>query len=285
MGVNSIMNDAGRIGFVVKGTYDNTATYDFLDVVYYNNATYVAKKLTVGNEPQSSSEFWQVLMDGGVNFNDIAPTFTQAETRENINSGEKLPVLFGKIKKWYTDLKAVAFSGSYNDLSDTPSIPAAVAVKGNAESSYRTGNVNLTPANIGAVPTANVLDSKESITANTASGNVAGALGTKEINANLQSQIDTLNSNLSNRTKTFVIYELGTIDCFVADNDTYLCVAYAAAPSPTMQTFAIISGNKYGTTISVLLESTNVKIKLSNQTVQLESIYGNGCYMLAFKLR
>lgn len=29
-------------------------------------------------------------------------------------------------------------------------IPAAVAVKGNAETSYRTGNVNLTPANIGA---------------------------------------------------------------------------------------------------------------------------------------
>lgn len=197
MGVNSIMNDAGRIGFVIKGDYSNAETYDFLDVVYYNNATYVAKKLTVGNEPQSSSEFWQVLMDGEVDFNDIAPTFLQAETRENISSGEKLPVLFGKIKKWYTDLKAVAFSGSYNDLSDTPTIPAAVAVKGNAESSYRTGNVNLTPANIGAVPTANVLDSRESITANTASGNVAGALGTKEINANLQSQIDTLNSNLS----------------------------------------------------------------------------------------
>ena len=64
MGVSSIMNDAGRIGFVVKGTYDNTATYDFLDVVYYNNATYVAKKLTVGNKPQSSSEFWQALIDG-----------------------------------------------------------------------------------------------------------------------------------------------------------------------------------------------------------------------------
>lgn len=214
MGVNSIMNDAGRIGFVVKGTYDNTATYDFLDVIYYNNATYVAKKLTVGNEPQSSSEFWQVLVAGEVDFNDVAPTFLQAKTRENINSGEKLPVLFGKIKKWYTDLKAVAFSGSYNDLSDTPSIPAAVAVKGNAESSYRTGNVNLTPANIGAVPTANVLDSKESITANTASGNVAGALGTKEINANLQSQIDTLNSNLNNVTNR--ICSIGTskwVDC------------------------------------------------------------------------
>ena len=34
-------------------------------------------------------------------------------------------------------------------IKNKPSIPAAVAVKGNAESSYRTGNVNITPANIG----------------------------------------------------------------------------------------------------------------------------------------
>lgn len=44
-----------------------------------------------------------------------------------------------------------SFSGSYNDLSNKPTIPAAVAVKGNAESSYRTGNVNLTAENIGAI--------------------------------------------------------------------------------------------------------------------------------------
>lgn len=46
-------------------------------------------------------------------------------------------------------LATVATSGSYNDLSDKPTIPAAVAVKGDAESAYRTGNVNLTKANIG----------------------------------------------------------------------------------------------------------------------------------------
>ena len=51
------------------------------------------------------------------------------------------------------NLSTVATSGDYNDLSNKPSIPAAVAVKGNAESSYRTGNVNLTPANIGAIAT------------------------------------------------------------------------------------------------------------------------------------
>lgn len=104
-------------------------------------------------------------------------TFTEASTRANIVSGETMSTLFGKIKKFFTDLKTVAFTGSYNDLSNKPTIPAAqvqsnwtqttttavdyiknkptipaaVAVKGNAESSYRTGNVNLTAANIGAI--------------------------------------------------------------------------------------------------------------------------------------
>lgn len=40
-------------------------------------------------------------------------------------------------------------------------LPSFVSgVKGNSESSYRTGNVNLTPANIGAVPTSRTVNSK-----------------------------------------------------------------------------------------------------------------------------
>ena len=54
--------------------------------------------------------------------NDQAPTFSQAAARENIKSGEKLSLIFGKVMKWFADLKAVAFSGSYNDLSDRPGI-------------------------------------------------------------------------------------------------------------------------------------------------------------------
>lgn len=87
-----------------------------------------------------------------VSTNNQTPTFTVASTRENIVSGEKLSAIFGKIMKFFTDLKTVAFSGTYNDLSNTPTIPEAIAVKGNAETSYRTGNVNLTPKNIGALP-------------------------------------------------------------------------------------------------------------------------------------
>lgn len=67
-----------------------------------------------------------------VTTNDQTPTFTQAATRENIASGNKLSVILGKIMKWYADLKAVAFSGSYNDLSNKPSIGAAtITIKQN----------------------------------------------------------------------------------------------------------------------------------------------------------
>lgn len=47
-------------------------------------------------------------------------SFTEAATRTNIASGDNVTTIWGKIKKWFTDLKAVAFSGSYNDLSNKP---------------------------------------------------------------------------------------------------------------------------------------------------------------------
>ena len=53
----------------------------------------------------------------------IKPAFTEASTRANIASGDTLSTMLGKIKKWFSDLKTVAFSGSYNDLSDKPTIP------------------------------------------------------------------------------------------------------------------------------------------------------------------
>lgn len=44
-------------------------------------------------------------------------TFTQATNRANLTTGEKLSTLFGKIMKWFADLKAVAFSGAASDLT------------------------------------------------------------------------------------------------------------------------------------------------------------------------
>lgn len=74
-----------------------------------------------------------------VTTNDQTPTFTQAATRENIASGNKLSVIFGKIMKWFADLKTVAFSGSYTDLSDKPTAlknPSALTFTGAVTGSY-----------------------------------------------------------------------------------------------------------------------------------------------------
>ncbi|GAB5084895.1 hypothetical protein Osc2_16640 [Ruminococcus sp. 25CYCFAH16] len=50
--------------------------------------------------------------------------FSEAPSRQSLNSGDEIKSLFGKLKKWLSDLKAVAFSGSYKDLIDKPSIPS-----------------------------------------------------------------------------------------------------------------------------------------------------------------
>ena len=57
------------------------------------------------------------------NGSNVTVAFTAANTRANITTGEKLSVIMGKLAKWFADLKTVAFSGSYNDLSNKPTIP------------------------------------------------------------------------------------------------------------------------------------------------------------------
>lgn len=66
----------------------------------------------------------QIESSGGTgDINNAQVTFTEVEERANIESQETISTIFGKLKKWYTDLKTVAFSGSYNDLLNKPAIP------------------------------------------------------------------------------------------------------------------------------------------------------------------
>lgn len=95
MGVDN-MNDAGKITFIPCGSYNNDTTYDFLDVVTFGNSSYIAKKLTKGNEPNENNEYWQILV----------------KNPDGIVTG----------------------------------------IKGNKETNFRSGDVNITPENIGALP-------------------------------------------------------------------------------------------------------------------------------------
>lgn len=52
---------------------------------------------------------------------DNITTFPDQGTRTNLASGDKHAVLFGKIKRWFSDLKTVAFTGKASDLSQDTS--------------------------------------------------------------------------------------------------------------------------------------------------------------------
>lgn len=78
-----------------------------------------ADKTDVGNKLNSNSAI-----------SDTTVAFTEASERENIVSNEKSSTLFGKVQKWFSDLKMVAFTGSYSDLIDTPSNPIFVVCDG-----------------------------------------------------------------------------------------------------------------------------------------------------------
>ncbi len=285
MGVKSIMTNeavemepSGRVLPIFRGEYDAGRTYENPDIVLFRNSSYVAKQVTVGNPPPTDAladDYWQMVAKGIIDADISESTieFEEAAERTNIKSGEKSNVIMGKIMKFFSDLKDIAFSGRYSDLIGKPEVVSKSAagfvpqlpnettttkylrqdgtwavppdtntntwkantkdsegyvakgsghanqvwktdangvpgwradantqtitgVKGNAESAYRIGNVNITPANVGAVATSAVLTTAEEISANTESRNVAGALAAKTMMADYNAKINQLNSNL-----------------------------------------------------------------------------------------
>lgn len=66
------------------------------------------------------------LSDGG-DLSEASVTFTADSTRTLPKSGSRFKAFCGSVLKFLSDLKTVSFSGSYNDLSNKPSIPSGAA--------------------------------------------------------------------------------------------------------------------------------------------------------------
>lgn len=68
-------------------------------------------------------------ISSGESASDVTVEFEAAESRQPLKSGEKLSVLMGKAHRFFTDLKTVAFSGKYGDLSERPTLGGAAGYK------------------------------------------------------------------------------------------------------------------------------------------------------------
>ena len=128
------MQPAGRVLPLFKGDYDNDIVYEQTDVVLYNTSSYIAIQDTVGNAPPepdvNRNEYWQLVAKGMTDISDSTVKFTQAETRADIKSGETSSTLFGKIMKWFSDLKPHCFISPVNNLLATVAGTALDAVQG-----------------------------------------------------------------------------------------------------------------------------------------------------------
>ena len=109
------------------GNYDSHISDTTIHVTSTEKNTWNAKQNAISDlaEIRSGAAAGATALQPNGNGSKVTSTFTAASSRTNISSGEKLSTIFGKIAKWFADLKAVAFSGSYSDLSDKPTIPAA----------------------------------------------------------------------------------------------------------------------------------------------------------------
>jgi hypothetical protein len=98
-----------------RGDRGKTA-YDHSQLTSGNPHNVTKSNVGLGNVPNVST-------------NDQTPTFTQASSRANIVSGEKLSVIFGKVMKFFSDLGTAAFTDSD---SYRPSLLKRYQNRGNA---------------------------------------------------------------------------------------------------------------------------------------------------------
>ncbi len=218
MGVNCIMANeittpmepAGRVLPLFRGEYSDSIVYENPDIVLYENSSYVAKQITIGNPPPknaSSNDYWQMIAKGIIDadISESTVEFTEASERSNIKNGEKTNIIMGKIMKFFADLKDVAFSGSYVDLSNKPTIPAS-AKNGKLTIQINGIEVQTFTANQSTNAVANILVPTIS---NSAAVTQTGQMALDAVEKNaavpgtLAHQVQQVNSNISEQIYDF----------------------------------------------------------------------------------
>lgn len=87
------------------------------------------KKIPKSINGQYADDNGNIQIEAFSSSEDIADnpvTFTEASERTNIQSGESTATLFGKVKKWFTDLRALAFKDTISSSDLDSSLSATI---------------------------------------------------------------------------------------------------------------------------------------------------------------
>ena len=104
--------------------YVNNTSY--IDLVTYNGSTYGCKQSHTASEAilPTNEGYWQVIAKKGdtgsvENIDSVPITFKEAEERENVETGDTITTVFGKVKKWFSSFKQAAFYDVVNNVLQT----------------------------------------------------------------------------------------------------------------------------------------------------------------------
>ena len=104
--------------------YVNNTSY--IDLVTYNGSTYGCKQSHTASEAilPTNEGYWQVIAKKGdtgsvENIDTIPIEFEEAAERGNIETGDTVTTVFGKVKKWFSSLKQAAFYDVVNNVLQT----------------------------------------------------------------------------------------------------------------------------------------------------------------------
>lgn len=206
-------NALGKIGISYKGDYDSNITYERLDAVEHNGSTYLAIKDAPDGAPRDDKLNWIYLAKGfSGDIGDSEIAFTEAENRENINTGESVKTVFGKIKKFFADLTAPAFAQMITSKDDLLATKATGYVPDAKAVADAVSEVN------GKLETTTEATSHDNITGiftYTKIGNICIGCGTLTVT----SDIDAYSAIVSNLPQTYTGNPYP--GAFVAEDNTY----------------------------------------------------------------
>lgn len=137
---SQLTNDSGYITSAAVPTKVSALEND---AAYITSAAIPTKVSAFTNDAGYLTEHQDITgkLDKTGDGSNVTTTFTQASERANIVTGEKLSTIMGKIAKYFADLKTVAFTGKYSDLTGLPTIPTVTndltnELKANYDAAY-----------------------------------------------------------------------------------------------------------------------------------------------------